>query len=177
MRSGHTERQLAMAIRASKRSIMYKGLVCVVLTLSLLAFQSAAPAAQTCKYGKIPASAPASRFTFNGDGTATDKATGLEWKRCHEGQVWNGLNCLGDPDFFGWHKALQHAEDAVFADRDDWHLPNIKELMSVVEQACHSPAIDLGVFPDTFGGNIGAPDRVDNNNCSDVDRCDTEKFV
>ena len=37
-------------------------------------------AAQTCKYSSVPAIAPTSRCTDNGDGTVTDKATGLQWK-------------------------------------------------------------------------------------------------
>ena len=101
-------------------------------------------AAQTCKYDSIPATAPASRFTDNGDGTVTDKATGLQWKRCSEGQTWYGGTCTGNATSHTWQQALQLADGASYAGKDDWRLPNIKELASIVERACYDPAIDLG---------------------------------
>jgi len=104
-------------------------------------------AAQVCKYDSIPATAPASRFTDNGDGTVTDQATGLQWKRCSEGQDWSGGTCTGNAAGYNWQQALQRADTASFAGRDDWRLPNVNELTSIVEEACYDPAIDLGVFP------------------------------
>jgi hypothetical protein len=110
---------------------------------------SAGWAAQTCKYDSIPATAPASRFTDNGDGTVMDKATGLWWKRCCEGQTWSGGACTGTATYHTWQSALQLAEGASYAGQGDWRLPNIKELAGIVEQACYDPAIDLAVFPGT----------------------------
>ena len=72
-------------------------------------------AAQTCKYSSIPATAPASRFTDNGDGTVTDKATGLQWKRCSEGQAWSGGTCTGEATNQVWPAALQLADVASYA--------------------------------------------------------------
>jgi len=106
-------------------------------------------AEQVCKYDSIPATAPASRFTDNGDGTVTDQASGLQWKRCSEGQTWNGSTCVGTLNGYTWQKALQHANTATYAGKDDWRLPNIKELASIVEGACSNPAIDLAAFPGT----------------------------
>jgi hypothetical protein len=111
--------------------------------------QGAALGAQVCKYDSIRASTPASRFSDNGDGTVTDKTTGLQWKRCGEGQTWSGGACLGIADTLYWQQALQAADAASFADKSDWRLPNIKELVSIIELACDQPAIDLGVFPGT----------------------------
>jgi hypothetical protein len=96
----------------------------------------------------IPASAPDSRFTANGDGTVTDRATGLIWKQCAEGL--SGANCLtGSAMTFTWQQALQHAEAAVFAGSALWRLPNKKELASLVEQRCYDPAINDRFFPNT----------------------------
>jgi hypothetical protein len=106
-------------------------------------------AAQDCHYNSIAATAPASRFTDNGNGTVTDKAIGLEWRRCSEGQTWSGDTCTGTAGTFTWQQALQRADTASYAGKDDWRLPNVNELASIVEQACYGPAIDLGVFPET----------------------------
>jgi hypothetical protein len=107
----------------------------------------AAATAQTCNE-YIPASAPDSRFTKNGDYTVTDSATGLMWKQCPEGL--SGADCAtGSAATFTWQAALQHAEAAEFAGRSDWRLPNKNELASLVEQRCYDPAIDLRLFPNT----------------------------
>lgn len=102
-----------------------------------------------CEYSRIPATAPASRFTDNDDGTVTDKANGLHWKRCSEGQTWSGGTCTGATTSHSWQEALQLAEGATDLGYTDWRLPNIKELSSIIERACSSPAIDLAVFPAT----------------------------
>lgn len=115
-----------------------------------LALGAAGPAAaQTCNYASIPATAPASRFTDNGDGTVTDKTTGLQWQRCSQGQAWSSGTCAGTATAHTWQAALQLAEAASYAGKSDWRLPNTKELASIVEQACYDPAIDLAVFPGT----------------------------
>ena len=116
--------------------------------LVLLAVISMAPAvAQTCR-DDIPASAPDSRYTDNGDGMVTDKATGLIWKQCAEGL--SGPDCLtGSATRFTWQQALQHAETADFAGSSLWRLPNKKELASLVEQRCYLPAINSRFFPNT----------------------------
>jgi hypothetical protein len=102
---------------------------------------------QTCKYASIPATAPASRFADNADGTVTDRGSGLQWKRCVEGQTWDGSTCTGGRTAPTWDQALQLAQSVSFAGKDDWRLPNLKELASIVELACSIPAIDLAVFP------------------------------
>ncbi len=61
----------------------------------VLALGAASAFAQVCTYDSIPAIAPASRFSDNGDGTVTDQAHGLQWKRCAEGQSWSGTPCTG----------------------------------------------------------------------------------
>lgn len=114
-----------------------------------LALVAGGALAQTCKYESIRATAPASRFADNGDGTVTDEASGLQWKRCSEGQSWDGATCTGEASIQNWQGALQLADAASYAGRSDWRLPNIKELASIVEQACYDPAIDPGIFPGT----------------------------
>jgi len=107
--------------------------------------------AQTCD-PNIPATAPDSRYTDHGDGTLTDNATGLMWKQCAEGL--SGANCTsGQEQYFSWSQALQQGQGLTFAGHSDWRLPNIKELSSLVEECCLSPAINLTRFPNaSFNG-------------------------
>jgi len=71
------------------------------------------------------------------------------WMRCALGQNWNGATCTGSGQNYTWQAALQAAEGSSFAGYSDWRLPDIKELSSIVEQACISPAINATVFPVT----------------------------
>ncbi|MBA5248768.1 MAG: DUF1566 domain-containing protein, partial [Gammaproteobacteria bacterium] len=70
------------------------------------------------------------KYVDNGDGTVTDKTTGLMWKKCSEGQ--NGNNCTGTAKTYKWQAALDHAKTVNFAGHSDWRLPTIKELHSLV---------------------------------------------
>ncbi|WP_177428214.1 Lcl C-terminal domain-containing protein [Candidatus Venteria ishoeyi] len=113
--------------------------------------------AQTCD-PSIEATAPASRFDINGDGTVTDRKTGLMWKQCLEGL--SGIDCTGTASTTTWEVALSAAEDSTFAGYNDWRLPNIKELASIVERKCMNPAINLSVFPVSPGFAWSSTPRV-----------------
>ena len=118
----------------------------------LLWVGSSADAAQPCRTS-VPSTAPDSRFTSNSDGTVSDAATGLTWKRCLEGQ--EGVGCAtGTPQSFTWQQALQHARNSVFAGSSLWRLPNKNELESLVERRCYNPAINLRLFPNDPGGLV-----------------------
>ena len=119
------------------------------LWLTLLAM-SYAVQAQTCKPESIPASTPNSQLQDNGDGTITDRKTGLIWKQCLEGQ--SGSDCASSGvEIFSWQQALQRAQTVNsgggFAGASVWRVPTIKELRSLVEQQCADPAINLTRFP------------------------------
>ena len=108
--------------------------------------------AQTCKYDSFTASTPTSSFTLS-DNTIIDNTTNLEWQRCRLGTTWNGSGCpdddISDNDAYTWEQALEAAASNEFNGASDWRLPNIKELASIVEEACYGPAINLELFPDT----------------------------
>lgn len=97
------------------------------------------------------------QFTDNNDGTVTDNETGLMWKKCTEGQSGQDpLTCMyGSLNQFNWQEALQRAENVnagtagTNLNYTDWRVPNIKELASIAEEQCDSPAINDSVFPDT----------------------------
>jgi hypothetical protein len=82
-------------------------------------------------------------FEDNGDGTLTDHATGLMWQQADSGR---GVD---------WEDALAYAESSTAAGYNDWRLPNVKELQSIVDYTrCPSarnaanigPAIDTDFF-------------------------------
>ena len=94
---------------------------------------------------------PTAQFTDNnGDGTVTDTATGLMWKRCLEGLTYSPGSCTGTPTVVNWDGALSLVKNYTgFAGYTDWRLPNIKELQSIVEEQCYQPAVNLELFPNT----------------------------
>ena len=75
------------------------------------------------EYGK-------NNFVDNGDGTISDLATGLMWLQDDAGPM-------------DWGDALEFSERLNFAGYDDWRLPDVKELQSIV---------DYGRSPATSGG-------------------------
>ena len=81
-------------------------------------------------------------FVDNGDGTVTDKATGLMWSKDDSGKG------------FTWEEALAYAESATLAGYDDWRLPNAKELQSIADYSGVFPAMDTTVFNLTQLTNI-----------------------
>jgi hypothetical protein len=103
-------------------------------------------AVQTCPAGLLR-TAPDSRYSDNGDGTVTDNQTGLMWKQCSEGQ--SGAGCAGIATGLNWADSLAAGASSSFAGFNDWRLPNVKELASLVERACVSPSINEFRFPST----------------------------
>lgn len=73
-------------------------------------------------------------FIDNDDGTVTDKATGLMWMEADSGYEME------------WDDALEYAENFEYAGYDDWRLPNIKELQSIVDYTGSYPAVDSEYF-------------------------------
>ncbi|MFO1344522.1 MAG: DUF1566 domain-containing protein [Burkholderiales bacterium] len=101
-------------------------------------------AAQICPFGNERVALD-NRYIDHGDGTVTDQKTNLMWKKCSEGQV--GVGCSGAPSFQPWQTALTSASNSNFGGRGDWRLPSVKELESLIETGCHSPAINTARFP------------------------------
>ncbi|MDZ7695556.1 MAG: DUF1566 domain-containing protein [Deltaproteobacteria bacterium] len=78
---------------------------------------------------------PSPRFTANIDGTVTDNLTGLMWIL---DSTSSGIKT--------WANALTYCNALIFpADgHDDWRLPNIRELYSLVDLSQSSPALPPG---------------------------------
>lgn len=55
--------------------------------------------------------------------------------------VWTGsADGLTTPVYMDWSTAITSCEALNYAGHDDWRLPNIKELMSIVDYGTYSPA-------------------------------------
>jgi hypothetical protein len=67
------------------------------------------------------------QFADNGNGTITDRATGLMWMQNDNGSA------------VSWENALGYAENFSFAGYSDWRLPDVKELQGIVDYT-RSPA-------------------------------------
>ena len=67
-------------------------------------------------------------FTDNGDCTVTDNVTGLIWQQ------------EDDDVTKTWEEALAYCETLTLAGPTDWRLPDIKELMSIVDNTRNNPA-------------------------------------
>lgn len=97
--------------------------------------------AQTCNDRILPVT-PDERFELS-EYEVTDLRTGLIWQRCSVGQQWDGTNCTGSAIYYTWPEALALASGG-------WRVPNINELLSIVETACANPAINSNIFPNTM---------------------------
>lgn len=90
-------------------------------------------------------SVPIDHFVINGDGTVTDTATGLMWQQ-------------ETVRTESWEASLSYAEGLNLGGYDDWRLPNITELLSLVDYSANSyyvnggAAIDARAFPGTSSG-------------------------
>ena len=71
---------------------------------------------------------PSDNFLLNIDGTVTDKNTGLTWQRETGGTM-------------NWQDALSYCESLSLGGYDNWRLPTIEELRSIVNYRTFDPAI------------------------------------
>ncbi len=87
------------------------------------------------------------RYVF--DGTAdepvvTDQVTGLQWQQ----------NTTFEDGGADWKDALAHCEGLSYAGNDDWRLPDVTELLSIVdEKKEEAPAINAVFFPNFDAGS------------------------
>ena len=76
-------------------------------------------------------------YVDNGDGTVSDLGTGLMWQQSDDGKEYT------------WQEALEYSENLVLAGQNDWRLPNIRELETIVDDTRYNPAINTNYFIDT----------------------------
>ncbi|MEY2802911.1 MAG: hypothetical protein RL657_247 [Pseudomonadota bacterium] len=118
--------------------------------LTLLAWVHGAGAA--CN-ADLALTRPDSRYEAvagSGGAEVRDKVTGLIWQRCLLGMSWDGSTCTGTASTHTWTQALDAARTATaspVAGAGAWRVPNHKELFSLAERACSSPALNSRWFP------------------------------
>lgn len=74
---------------------------------------------------------PSPRFTDHGNGTVTDNLTGLVWTK----------NAQQVPGEKTWSDALTACNNLDYAGYQDWRLPNIRELHSLVDYSRDEKAL------------------------------------
>lgn len=108
-------------------------------------------------------------YADNGDGTVSDKVTGLMWVKSPD---LNGDGQIGAADKLSYDAALAFAKKARYAGHGDWRLPTIKELYSLMnfdgvdvsgwegrDSSGLVPFLDSKVFD--FGyGDVKAGERI-----------------
>ncbi|BFT29387.1 hypothetical protein D210916BOD24_05630 [Alteromonas sp. D210916BOD_24] len=131
-----------------KNAIFSKKTVAVGLVSVCLSSLSTVLSAQECLSDGLETT-PTSSFSSITSDSMLDTTTDLVWRRCAQGQTWNGATCSGEAVKYTWQQALQLAHQASNEDLLGWRLPNVKELATLTERDCVRPAINQSVFPAT----------------------------
>jgi formylglycine-generating enzyme required for sulfatase activity len=85
-------------------------------------------------------------YTTNGDGTVTDKVTGLMW------QAVDGGECTVED-------AARYCDSLTLAAHTDWRLPTARELFGILDHDRKNPAMDTDFFPDVTAEYWWSVDR------------------
>lgn len=108
----------------------------------------------------------------NRNGTISDRKSGLVWQQSDDGKERD------------WPQLLAYCNDLQLAGKDDWRLPNVKALQSIVDYRNAYPAIDMRFFAQrdsrgwfwsstTHGDSAGMANYVCFGACTSVDGVDT----
>ena len=97
-----------------------------------------------CRRG-LTETTPSAIFSVLENGAVIrDQRTGLEWQRCPFGMYWTGRGCHGAAIAYTWPGVMQIVEDL-----EDWRVPEVHELGSLIERCRVDPAINTKAFPNT----------------------------
>lgn len=111
----------------------------------------ASPAMAACTAGtatpNLIETTPTGAFTDHGDGTVTHHSTGLMWKKCLEGASGTDCQSGAATAVIGWSTALQLARNSSAASYTDWRIPNLADLLSILERCGWGPALNQEIFP------------------------------
>ena len=113
-----------------------------ITLITLMALTATLSHGQTCNPNIVREALDSRYQLLNGNTEVKDTQTGLIWQRCSLGQTWTGTSCTGTAAIYNWANVLQTAKNMG----NDWRVPNIKELDSLVEEACYNAAINETFF-------------------------------
>ncbi len=89
-------------------------------------------------------------------GTVYDNSTKLRWTRCAINNSDNPditSNCTENHKKATWEQALTICYSLDFSGTNDWRLPNIREIQSIVDYSeIVSPVVEKSIFPNTHDG-------------------------
>ena len=89
-------------------------------------------------------------FTNNNDGTITDNYTGLIWQQVRSSNT------------FTWEEALAYASTLTLGGKNDWRVPNVKELFSLNDVTKHAPSLNTAYFTNVATGNLWSSTTLPN---------------
>jgi hypothetical protein len=129
------------------------------------------------------------QYVDNGDGTVTDLNTGLMWEKKDDSgglhdkdntYTWSGDGT--EETIWDWIEDVNAEGGTGFAGYNDWRIPNVRELASIVNYGVFNPSIDaifgptaaaaywssttfagntnLAWFVNLFGGNVVSGDKA-----------------
>lgn len=153
------------------------GMYTVVDTAQTDCFNSSTGSTATCSgtgqdgaYNSLPNTKQPS-YTGNGNGTVTDNNTGLTWMASAD---TNGDGTLNVSDKLTQLAASNYCEGLTYAGFDDWRLPTIKQLYSLMDfrgkdpsgyqgtsTAVLTPFMDASVFTVGFGDSSAGERIID----------------
>jgi Protein of unknown function (DUF1566) len=123
----------------------------VRIFLLALALTCALPAEAALAGCYEPVNGAQRRFQLSG-GEAVDRRTGLTWKRCSLGKVWDGKRgCVGQIKFVSLDEAIRLAR----VEGEGWHVPSGPELESLIDVGCGKPVVNTTIFPDIRADDDG----------------------
>jgi hypothetical protein len=115
-------------------------------TTPYTADKNGAPGSFVRDDGIVQAGAPL-QFVDNGDGTITDRNTGLMWEKksdddgLHDARnIYPWSNATEDT-IWDWLDEVNAEGGTGFAGYDDWRIPNVKELNSILDFERSEPAV------------------------------------
>ncbi|MCX5903832.1 MAG: DUF1566 domain-containing protein, partial [Proteobacteria bacterium] len=125
--------------------VFYSVIIALALVLPNVAFATPVPdTGQTQSYTNTfgedsDYSCNPHSYTVIGNGVVKDNVTGLEWQQAT------------DPGTYTWDQANTYCANLALGGYNDWRLPTIKELSTLVDSSIPypGPTINTSYFPDT----------------------------